>query len=88
MIALFSGKISLFLNTITLQHNFLRFPNDRRQEKEWLEVVKRNRPDFVLSKFSYICSDHFKKNDIIGAKKKYLKPNSSMIDKTTNVDSI
>jgi hypothetical protein len=48
-----------------------------------VEVVKKKRPEFVLSKFS---SDHFQTKDIIGGQKKYLRPNASIIEQRTNVE--
>jgi hypothetical protein len=48
--------------------------------KQWLDVIKKKRPEYVLKKYSFICSRHFAKTDFIGSKYKSLKLGAQMID--------
>ena len=54
---------------------FHRFPlNNTELCKKWIVASKRD--DFVPSNASFICSDHFAKEDYLFSNSKKLKPNS------------
>ena len=36
-----------------------KFPKDERQRRIWIRFVDNTRADFVCTKYSAICSDHF-----------------------------
>jgi hypothetical protein len=48
--------------------------------KQWLDVIRKKRPEYVLKKYSFICGRHFARTDILGGKSKFLKLGAKMID--------
>lgn len=52
---------------------YYRFPNDPNLRRRWILATKRK--DFIPSKNSSLCSDHFEESDFeIGGLRRQLKP--------------
>ncbi|XP_062595371.1 52 kDa repressor of the inhibitor of the protein kinase-like, partial [Saccostrea cucullata] len=46
--------------------SFHSFPKDPSARKEWIIKIRRDEgPDFHISKSTYVCSKHFKEDDIV-----------------------